>query len=1752
MAITLLSALAPSRALAAAEENPQALRDLLDRIGGAGAASRFETEVDASISANGKEVFVITAKNGKPCVKGSTPLAAATGINWYLNHTARINLAWNRLTADLASAALPLPAGEERHECTADYRYYLNYCTFSYSMSTWTWERWQQEIDWMALHGINMPLQIVGLDVVWRKLLTERLGYSAADANAFIAGPCFQAWWGMNNLQGWGGPNPDWWYARQEQLCKNILQRQRELGMQPVLPGYSGMVPSDIGSHGYAAKSQGNWCGFVRPYILDPNSAGFAEISAMYYETLEEVMGASEYYSMDPFHEGANTDGIDVPSAYRQIAAAMEKASPDAKWVIQYWQWSGAQYNVLSNVEKGKLIVLDLFSDAHTHFGDYQGHDAVYCMLHNFGGRTGFYGRLDKVMREFFALKGQYANIKGIGATPEAIETVPVLYDALFELPWRTAAPDGAEWLRDYTVARYGGESAEAQAAWENLRTSSLNCETSLQGPMEAVVCARPAFTVNSVSSWGGTEIFYDAQQVAAAAHLLLSAGLEGENYSYDLADISRQALTDYAYYLLKALNEARTKGDAEAYKQRRDAFMQLMLDLDDLLNTNRNFMLGRWTQMARGIADEASGTTTADKDWLELNNARTLITTWGGRAQANGGGLRDYSYREWGGMMRDFYYPRWQKFFEAQDGGAALPDWYDMEHAWATNASLSYSDTPVGETAEVARKLFGKYFLAFATGEGQYYYVYRNFSQDKRDVVAATAFRGTRYTCPVEALPDGVEATLSVDMNNDGAFSADETASGLAIEIPANAAAGDVKARLALSDGTELVFTLSLRDHITEPREVSVVSEDKGMGTVAIEGTTETTVNTTDLVTIKATPAAGYDFLRWTNKAGEVVSTENPYTYYGKEAETFTARFMVNKWGSPTEDMADYPTLKSYGQYVTEMRVAQSGLDPATIYSVAACPENLFQTTQLVNAARGSRLVLSWKDTDDADGLRYCRLSAYIDLNADGDFEDEGEFLAVVGDKDSDGNTMLPDGSLGILLPYEIPLGVTHIRLRFDSSWAGGWDLQTDAMPAKAATKRMVYDMPLNVMEYAPYACQIEVVSSDESRGTVDTNGHSNPYTAAVGEDVIIRAYPSAGYRLKEWKDQYGRVVGTENTCTFKASESGKYVAEFVPEGSLSIGGWKFGYDQTASGVVLTHVESGSGPLDLTQVPEGTVLRGLAAGLLRGNAALTALTLPATPLVLDRYLQAELAGAGESNVRLVPEVAIPAGQPFSLSFDVATDGSTFNQWGSGLLATGDNALADTYNGGFQFYLSADGSLVLKLGSTENRFSGTAGSAVFSVAMDYDGQGQLAVRVSNASGATQSGTYSARLNAISQLSASIPTGVELKDLEIADHTLHSQPFAGCTRLEAFAVADGNARYASRDGLLYDATGTTLLAYPEGRLCTRLFTIGAKNGGQLCYASPQADAQGAMRTDGDMEVCAAADASLLAALWQLRLDGDAAYRLYHLNSCHFIGGEAEGTNLVELASDSVQGGGVFALSRGSRGTDDVTWRTSDGRLLSLDARTGQLSLEAASGAQDVAAAHWTLSEVASLPIVVPAEGWTALCLPVAVSIPADADGLKVYAVTGCEGPVLRLKEVEGAIPACEGVLVYTGKAATVNFPLCRDDVSVLEGNLLSGATLRRTGLTEHPYYALGLQDGAVAFLPAGEAEVPANTAYLLQGRVGTPAPDGLFLQGYLPTGVSLPEAASPQQRIFYDLGGRRVLFPQRGIYVNGLGEKVFVK
>lgn len=722
-------------------DNPQAICDLLNRIGGAGTSNKFVTRLDEGLFAGGKDKFIIGNQDGKPYIQGSSMTAIATGINWYLNHDAHINISWNQLTADIASASLPAATAVEK-TCDADYRYYLNYCTFGYSMTTWTWDRWQKEIDWMALHGINMPLQIIGLEEVWRKVLVQ-YNYTDDEAKAFAAGPAFTAWWGMNNLEGWGGTTDDAWFARQAKLGKDICDRMKELGMQPVLPGFAAIVPHDFTSKNpaYASESQGNWGGsFVRPWIMDPSGAKFSEVAEKYYKALEEVLGTSKYYSMDPFHEGGAISSGKYSEGYRAIYDAMnDNCGSDTKWVIQQWQWAGYQRNSLTAVPAGRLIVLDLFADGQPAFDSYNGYapqEAVFSTIPNFGGRSGFMGRLDNMASNYFTYKGKYSTLKGIGAAPEAIESVPVVYDLLFELPWMGTAPNVTAWVADYATNRYGTANTNAQKAWESIHQSAMAFGAdAIQGPIEDVWAARPNLDATPASKWGKTianaKSIYtlERRQKLTEAFITLvgeNENLSGSNYEYDLIEVGSQVMADYAYDLLLSIKEAKNAGNTELFNQRKQLFLDLILDMDAFKGTHHMFRLGNWTQTARDAAAEVQGATTATPDWYELDNARTIITTWGDRGPSEWG-LRDYSYRSWQGLLKDYYYPRWVYYFShdctAPSAGWFYSEWnwaHELEGTWGANAKGTqmkaertyYSPTAEGNTVEEAKKLLTKYIL--------------------------------------------------------------------------------------------------------------------------------------------------------------------------------------------------------------------------------------------------------------------------------------------------------------------------------------------------------------------------------------------------------------------------------------------------------------------------------------------------------------------------------------------------------------------------------------------------------------------------------------------------------------------------------------------------------------------------------------------------------------------------------------------------------------------------------------------------------------------------------------------------------------------------------------------------------------------------------------------------------------------------------------------------------------------------------
>ena len=709
--------------------------ELIERID-KGASVKFKTQLVKS----DKDFFELDQAGNKVVIRGNSWVNIASGLNWYLKYYAGVHLSWNQMQAKLP-AKLPAVTKKERRETDLSLRYDFNYCTFSYSMAFWDWKRWEKEIDWMALHGVNLPLAIVGEECVWRNMLLK-LGYTEKEVGEFIAGPAFLAWWEMNNLEGWGGPLPTSWYARQEKLQKQILARMKQLGMHPVLPGYCGMVPHDAKEKlGLNVADAGLWNGFQRPANLLPTDARFSEIATLYYNELTKLFGKADYYSMDPFHESNDDPNIDYAKAGQAMMQAMKRVNPKAVWVIQGWT-ENPREAMVDDMKTGDLLVLDLFSECRPMFGipsiwkreqGYKQHQWLFCLLENFGANVGLHGRMDQLLNNFYSSK---ENCKGIGFTMEGSENNPVMFELMSELPWRAEKFTKEQWIKSYVKARYGVEDKAIEDAWLALVKSIYNCPAgnNQQGPHESIFCGRPTLNNFQASSWSKMKNYYDPAMTKKAAKLMNSVAEKyrgNNNFEYDLVDITRQALADQA-----RIQYQKTIADYKAFSRKqfdRDAnrFLKMLLLQDKLLGTRTEFRVGHWTQ------DALNAGKTAEEKKLYEWNARVQITTWGNRYCADTGGLRDYAHKEWQGLLKDFYYVRWKSYFDALaaqmkaqtapqpellGGGPnatktaaelfamALPqevklDYYALEEPWTLDQT-PYSAAPEGSPVDVAKEV--------------------------------------------------------------------------------------------------------------------------------------------------------------------------------------------------------------------------------------------------------------------------------------------------------------------------------------------------------------------------------------------------------------------------------------------------------------------------------------------------------------------------------------------------------------------------------------------------------------------------------------------------------------------------------------------------------------------------------------------------------------------------------------------------------------------------------------------------------------------------------------------------------------------------------------------------------------------------------------------------------------------------------------------------------------------------------------
>ncbi|HUX96225.1 MAG TPA: alpha-N-acetylglucosaminidase [Bacteroidales bacterium] len=661
------------------------------------------------------DIFEIEAKNNKIHISGTSGIAICSGFNYYLKYIC--NATWNwRCGNNLnIKGNLPLKFEKIRKESPYRYRYIFNYCTFSYTMSFWDWEQWERMIDWMAMNGINMPLAPMGQEIIWQRVY-KKFGLSEKDLEDFFVGPAYNAFGRMGCIDGFGGPLPQSWIDNECVLQKKILQRERELGMTPVLQGFTGHVPPAFARKNPQLKFTNlTWIDFEPTVLLGWEEPLFTEIGKEFILELEKEYGTDHLYAVDQFieMEPANGDTLFLKNMSCTIYNSIIKADPEGKWVIQTWPfkellfWNKDRTKAyFDGVPDDRMIALELMGESWHYTGWYK-HDGwygkpwVWSIISNFGDNVSMFGGLKQIDENFRkALSSpDKGNLCGMGLMMEGLDYNPVTYQLVTDMIWEKEVPDPENWKKQYLTSRYGSPDEKVDEAWKKI-FSYYYVSPGLFEPNPVI--SRPAFMEKDIN------IRLDP---VVGAKMLIDASdklKEIDSYQFDIVNISRQIFGQYAGHILYEINDNYRVGNLKDFDLKVAEFKALARKIEELMTTREEFLFGKW------VADSRERATNAEEAKLYEWNARAIITTWGGRV------LYGYAIKDWAGLYTSYYLPKWEMFFAAMrneiTGGEKLN--YEnfkkeiilWEDNWITLREEKLIASPEGNAVELAKELWNEY----------------------------------------------------------------------------------------------------------------------------------------------------------------------------------------------------------------------------------------------------------------------------------------------------------------------------------------------------------------------------------------------------------------------------------------------------------------------------------------------------------------------------------------------------------------------------------------------------------------------------------------------------------------------------------------------------------------------------------------------------------------------------------------------------------------------------------------------------------------------------------------------------------------------------------------------------------------------------------------------------------------------------------------------------------------------------------
>lgn len=685
----------------------QTARALISRELGSNIGNRIKFE---RLKKNGKnDTYEYSVLKGKLIIRGSSVIALCHGFYDYLKTSGQGMVSWSGKNIQIGSSWKYAP---NKHVISPyHYHYYMNVVTHGYTTAYWDWDRWQHELDWMALHGMDMLVLNNAYEAILFKVF-QKEGLPDSTIRNFFPGPAFQPWNRMGNLTGWDGPPPLSWYTKQIALTHKVLNRMKELGMTPIVQSFAGFVPDGINKVYPSAKiTPLIWVSsFAKQYrcgILMPDSANaalFIKIGALFVHAWEKEFGKQQYFLSDSFNEmqvphSANESEQDFQKQLSEYASviyqSLRTGDNSAIWVMQGWTFGYDRDNwnkdrlasLVSKVPDNNVLFLDLANDYNLDFWhispNWQYYDSffnkqwIYSFIPNMGGKTAWNGILKTYAEApITALDNEkIGNLIGFGFAPEGIENNELVYELLSDMGWRNKKIDLDDWLKSYCIQRYGGYPSKMKEAYQCFLKSCYGTFT--DHPRFAYQLGAHGLKHGSVNN--DPDFFKGVKLFISCADELSRSTL----YKNDAIELTAQYLSLRADSLIweagKLTGEQRTTELNKAYS--------VLENTDRLLGSHSTDRLQHWVDFAKGYGDDEK------QRQYYAEDARRLITTWGP-------GENDYAAKMWSGLIGSYYLPRLKLVMQGENK-KAISSW---EENWVQNGNSE--SKPFEKPIEAAKKL--------------------------------------------------------------------------------------------------------------------------------------------------------------------------------------------------------------------------------------------------------------------------------------------------------------------------------------------------------------------------------------------------------------------------------------------------------------------------------------------------------------------------------------------------------------------------------------------------------------------------------------------------------------------------------------------------------------------------------------------------------------------------------------------------------------------------------------------------------------------------------------------------------------------------------------------------------------------------------------------------------------------------------------------------------------------------------------